>query len=72
MDEISAVKALGEQIGYGHLMELASALWRKSLEQKGYPTSGAFVTALESDVKKIRTEQYEKEKAIYDELVKDK
>jgi len=42
--EIEAVKALGEQIGYGNMMEIASALWRKSLREKNYPESGAFVT----------------------------
>lgn len=41
--EALAVKMLGEEIGYGNLMEWASALWRKSLMDKGYPTSGAFV-----------------------------
>jgi hypothetical protein len=41
--DIESVKILGEQIGYGHLMSIASALWRKSLKEKGYPESGAFV-----------------------------
>ena len=72
MDEISAVKALGEQIGYGHLMELASALWRKSLKEKDYPTSGAFVATIEPDIKKPYRKRMEKQRAIYDELVKDK
>lgn len=41
--DIDAVKQLGEQIGYGNMMTIASALWRKSLREKGYPDSGAFV-----------------------------
>lgn len=44
--EVNAVKELGESIGYGHLMELASALWRKSLNEDGFPADGAFITSL--------------------------
>ncbi len=44
--EINAVKQLGEQIGYGHMMEIASALWRKSLKEKDYPASGAFIPTI--------------------------
>lgn len=32
--EAMAVKKLGESIGYGNLMELASALWRKDLKDQ--------------------------------------
>lgn len=39
--EIEIVKQLGDQIGYGHLMSLASALWRQTLKEKGYPTNTA-------------------------------
>ena len=35
--EITLVKNLGEKIGYGNLMSLASALWRKKLVDDGYP-----------------------------------
>lgn len=41
--EAASVKQLGEEIGYGNLMEWASALWRKDLKDKGYPISGALV-----------------------------
>lgn len=41
--EAIAVKMLGEEIGYGNLMEWASALWRKELKEKGIPANGAFV-----------------------------
>ena len=41
-DEIAAVKLVGEKIGYGNLMSIASALWRRMLRQEGYPVSGAF------------------------------
>lgn len=42
-EEIEAVKKLGEQIGYGHLMSIASSLWRENLRAIGAPESGAFV-----------------------------
>lgn len=41
--EAVAVKMLGEEIGYGNLMEWASALWRKNLKERGIPINGAFV-----------------------------
>lgn len=41
--EAAAVKQLGEEIGYGNLMEWASALWRKDLKDKGCPINGALV-----------------------------
>lgn len=50
--EIEAVKSLGEKIGYGHLMELASALWREKLKQTNTPTDGAFVTTIIHSIKK--------------------
>lgn len=49
--EIEAVKQLGEQIGYGHLMGIASALWRESLKEKNYPESGAFVPTIRQWIK---------------------
>jgi hypothetical protein len=44
--EILDVKELGEKIGYGNMMAVASALWRKSLKDKGYPTGGAFIPVI--------------------------
>ncbi|MCP1185009.1 hypothetical protein [Paenibacillus sp. 1781tsa1] len=41
--EIEAVKSLGEKIGYGNLMDIASALWAVSLEDKYGIKAGAFV-----------------------------
>lgn len=32
-DEIKAVKELGERIGYGNLMHIASALWDRDLRR---------------------------------------
>lgn len=36
------VRQLGEKIGYGELMSLASILWAAKLEDQGLPDSGAF------------------------------
>ncbi|PZT57413.1 hypothetical protein [Paenibacillus silvae] len=41
--EIEAVKNLGEKIGYGNLMDIASGLWGISLEDKYGIKTGAFV-----------------------------
>jgi hypothetical protein len=42
--EIEAVRALGEYIGYGNMMEIASALWAEKLENTyGITAEGAFV-----------------------------
>ena len=45
-EEIIKVKELGERIGYGHLMSLASALWRRKLREENNPTLGAFVPTI--------------------------
>lgn len=41
--EIRAVKQLGEAIGYGNMVTLATALWRKNLRDGGCPESGAVI-----------------------------
>ena len=51
MTEKEKVKQLGEQLGYGQMMKLASELWKKDMIAHGYPTSGVFIPALKSDVK---------------------
>jgi len=50
--EVELVKQLGDHIGYGQLMCIASALWRKMLTEK-YPGTkdGAFIPALLMDLK---------------------
>lgn len=45
-NEFNRVRFLGEEIGYGNLMQLASSLWRQSLREKGYPTGGAFIPTI--------------------------
>ncbi len=36
------VRQLGEAIGYGNLMSLASDGWREALERDGFPSGGEF------------------------------
>lgn len=58
--EAIAVKMLGEEIGYGNLMEWASALWRKELKEKGIPANGAFIPKIA---------ELSPEQKAYDEMV---
>lgn len=48
---INEVKKLGNEIGYGHLMSIASALWRKRLIEMDVPESGAFIPMVQTGVK---------------------
>ena len=49
--EILHVKALGEMIGYGNLMDIASILWAEQLKRDGLPDSGAFYSTIISEIK---------------------
>ena len=44
--ETPLVRGLGERFGYGAVMDAASALWVEVLEQKRYPSGGAFTPGL--------------------------
>lgn len=69
MDEIKEVKELGEKIGYGNMMAIASALWRKSLKDKSYPVSGAFVPTCSSFIKEEFKDLDKYSTDLYDKLV---
>ena len=68
--EIKKVEELGEDIGYGHLMCLASALWRKKLSETG-TISGAFIPVTndmivkDSDIQKIVKDEIK----LYDKII---
>jgi len=64
--EILIVKALGEQIGYGNLMEIASVLWAENLQRYGNPDIGAFYPAI---LTQLQDDEL-KEKAIQNRLRK--
>ena len=41
-NEKSSVNLLGQMIGFGNMMYLASECWRESLAEKGYPVGAEF------------------------------
>ena len=49
--EILHVKALGEMIGYGNLMDIASVLWAHELKRNGFPDDRAFYPTILSEMK---------------------
>lgn len=50
-NEILKVKALGEAIGYGNLMDIASVLWGHQLERNGVSDDGAFYPMILMEIK---------------------
>lgn len=42
-DEAKLVKELGDRIGYGNMMSIASRLWADFLQSKDFPRSGSFL-----------------------------
>jgi hypothetical protein len=68
--EVDAVRELGTKIGYGNLMELASALWRENLNETIGITSGAFVPVCTYSIKKSDMAMINKSSKIYDNIVK--
>lgn len=59
--EKQKVKELGQLIGYGNLMHLASDLWKEDLKAEGYPTTGAFIPALSCDINGLKVSQNPRE-----------
>lgn len=49
--ECEEVKHLGDQIGYGNMMTIASALWAKMLIDEEFGDSGAFYPTILSNMK---------------------
>jgi hypothetical protein len=41
--ERNAVRNLGDQIGYGHMMRLAQSLWRETLQKEWDLAGGEFI-----------------------------
>jgi hypothetical protein len=72
MNEIEDVDALCKKLGYGHLMNLVSALWRKNLAERGHPVSYAFISACGYSVKKNILKQIIPELESYDNIIKNK
>lgn len=75
--DIEKVRELGEDIGYGNMMNLACALWRVKLKQTGVSETGAFVPVLSMDIKESEADFYLKplkfhEQHVIELLAKDK
>lgn len=68
--EVEEVMRLGEQIGYGNLMELASALWRYKLRKQGFPEDGALIVTTKYNIKKEDSDM-EEIRAVYDDIIKE-
>ena len=69
--ECEEVKRLGDQIGYGNMMTIASALWAKMLIDEGWTDSGAFYPTILSNMKPGDLTVYAMtERAAYLELFK--
>ena len=68
VEEVLLVKRIGDRIGYGHLMSLASALWRRHLP-KGQE-HGAYVCVCDVSVKEDILDAVRATNEVYDEIVK--
>lgn len=69
--ECEEVKRLGDQIGYGNMMTIASVLWAKMLIDEGWTDSGAFYPTILSNMKPGDLTVYSmQERAMYLEMFK--
>jgi len=56
--EIYLVQKIGDLIGYGNMMDIASALWAEELEKSYNITTGAFIPAVSYDLKNRHRKRY--------------
>lgn len=68
--ETAVLEMLGDSIGYGHLMALATALWRRKLRSQGLPENAAFIGVCDISIKNDRLKSVMEEVRVYDEIVK--
>jgi Fe-S oxidoreductase len=66
---VRELKYLGDEIGYGNLMCITSALWRKTLKDSGVPAVIAFVPTCTLFVKDEYKDLTNKGAEIYDDLI---
>ena len=69
--EVAAVQRLGDQIGYGNLMWLASALWRRKLVKdwgEGHE-KGAFLPTVSCLLNKEGLDIFQQQIEVYDKIV---
>ena len=67
--DVYACYMLCQSMGYGHAMEIISALWRRDLKSKGIPTDGCFVPALKSTITGRYKSLTEKSNRTYDSII---
>ena len=63
--DAEAVQSLGEELGWGHLMELAAALWAMDMRKDNLPDSGCFVPVCLSQVDSAIREDAKYEREMY-------
>lgn len=68
--DFELVKILGDQIGYGNMMELAAVLWRDKLRAEGLPESGAFAVVGNYDLTPDQTKSVCDTHRVYDSWLK--
>ena len=68
--EVRMVKELGERIGYGNMMDIASSLWAIDLEDVYNINSGAFIPAGSFQMKKVELRRTEKERIFKKKLIR--
>ena len=68
VEDVLLVKRIGDRMGYGHLMSLASALWRNNLPNG--QKMGAFVCVCDVSVKEEILDAVRATNEVYDEIVK--
>ena len=69
--EINFIKQLAESIGYGRMMNLTSALWRKKLHESGEAVEGALYPTPTFIIKDENKEMIWKDMTDFDQLLKD-
>lgn len=63
--DVDAVQSLGEELGWGHLMELAAALWAMDAREDNCPDAGCFVPVCLSQVDSAVREDAQHEREMY-------
>jgi len=68
--DVKVIKQIGDQIGYGHLMSIATSLWKANMIEQGYPISGVFVPTCMAFIKDEHKEMHETDVKQYDNYIK--
>ncbi len=66
-DNVAKIKNLG--MGYGDIMEIASALWRDANKQSGLPVEDVPIPVMPSHVNKAKLKKLKDQSSIYDSWI---